>query len=140
MRARAIPGRHFASKRRRCEPSFVTHATWFDLSPWPSLRSDAVDIDLWLSLDESVDAVIPRGDLDGATASATAVVVLTRNRRQALRGCLQSLMAWREVGAVIVVDNDGHDGTASMVRAEFPDVDLIVSGRNLGATGGRNLG
>ena len=41
---------------------------------------------------------------------------------------------------MIVVDNDGHDGTASMVRAEFPDVDLIVSGRNLGATGGRNLG
>ena len=41
---------------------------------------------------------------------------------------------------MIVVDNAGSDGTAAMLRADFPKVDLVISDRNVGATGGRNLG
>ncbi|MBW3624943.1 MAG: glycosyltransferase family 2 protein [Armatimonadetes bacterium] len=41
---------------------------------------------------------------------------------------------------VIVVDNASSDGSAEMVRNEFPDVKLIDSGENLGWAKGNNVG
>ncbi|MCX7671503.1 MAG: glycosyltransferase, partial [Anaerolineae bacterium] len=41
--------------------------------------------------------------------------------------------------AVIVVDNASADGSAAMVAAEFPQVQLIASATNLGFTAGNNL-
>jgi N-acetylglucosaminyl-diphospho-decaprenol L-rhamnosyltransferase len=41
---------------------------------------------------------------------------------------------------VIVVDNDSHDGSAAMVQADFPEVTLVVPGKNTGYAGGNNLG
>ncbi len=41
---------------------------------------------------------------------------------------------------LIVVDNASTDGSAAMVRTEFPDVRLIESGGNLGYAAGNNLG
>ncbi len=40
---------------------------------------------------------------------------------------------------VIVVDNASHDGSADMVRAEFPQVRLLEPGENLGFTKANNL-
>jgi GT2 family glycosyltransferase len=67
------------------------------------------------------------------------VVFLVYNRREALRESMQRMTL--ESGypsdrlEVIVVDNASNDGTATMVRAEFPDVRLVETGRNLGAPG-----
>jgi GT2 family glycosyltransferase len=69
------------------------------------------------------------------------VVVLTWNGREDTLACLGSLAA--TTGAtlrVIVVDNGSSDGTASAVRAGFPDVELVRSEQNLGFAGGNNLG
>ncbi len=39
-----------------------------------------------------------------------------------------------------VVDNASRDGTADMIRAEFPEVHLIANAENRGFTGGNNQG
>jgi GT2 family glycosyltransferase len=78
--------------------------------------------------------------MDAPTGLAsTAVVVLTRNRRELVRDVLREVTTW-PVGGVVVVDNAGTDGTLAMVERDFPDVIRVASATNLGATGGRNLG
>ncbi len=69
------------------------------------------------------------------------VVVLTWNGCQDTVACLRSLAV--ATGAslrVIVVDNGSADGTADVVRREFPDAELVRSEQNLGFAGGNNLG
>jgi N-acetylglucosaminyl-diphospho-decaprenol L-rhamnosyltransferase len=68
-----------------------------------------------------------------------AVVVITHNRREELARTLRNLALLPEAPRTIVVDNGSVDGTAALVRAEFPDVVLVTPGTNLGAAG-RNLG
>jgi GT2 family glycosyltransferase len=70
---------------------------------------------------------------------STAVVVLTRNRKDLLRAVLLDVSTWG-TGGIIVVENAGTDGTLEMIEHEFPDVIRVASAVNLGATGGRNLG
>ena len=73
-----------------------------------------------------------------------AVIIISYNTRELLRDCLHSVdaaagqVAWLDVD-VIVVDNASSDGSATMVAAEFPHVDLVASSENLGFTGGNNL-
>ncbi|MCC7354781.1 MAG: glycosyltransferase family 2 protein [Anaerolineae bacterium] len=73
-----------------------------------------------------------------------AVIIVNWNVRDLLRRCLASLDDSARRGglatAVIVVDNASHDGSAEMVKAEFPGVRLVASERNLGFTAGNNLG
>ncbi|SPA29016.1 putative Glycosyl transferase, family 2 [Cupriavidus taiwanensis] len=68
-----------------------------------------------------------------------SVVVLTHNRRDSVRTALARLSALPERPPIAVVDNASDDGTAAMVRNEFPHAALLRSARNLGAAG-RNLG
>jgi N-acetylglucosaminyl-diphospho-decaprenol L-rhamnosyltransferase len=62
------------------------------------------------------------------------VAVVSWNTRELLRACLRSLEPEFEAGraAVWVVDNASADGSAEMVRDEFPWVELVVSPANLG--------
>jgi N-acetylglucosaminyl-diphospho-decaprenol L-rhamnosyltransferase len=58
-----------------------------------------------------------------------------------LRSCLSSL---RENGPsvpthVVVVDNGSRDGTTVMVQSEFPEVELVDAGENLGFAAATNL-
>jgi N-acetylglucosaminyl-diphospho-decaprenol L-rhamnosyltransferase len=68
------------------------------------------------------------------------VIVVSYNVRDLLRRCLRSIAASGLRVHTIVVDNASHDGSAEMIRAEFPDATLIASDRNLGFAGGNNLG
>ncbi|MGH2520739.1 MAG: glycosyltransferase family 2 protein, partial [Chloroflexota bacterium] len=75
------------------------------------------------------------------TARDLAVVIVSYNVRDLLRGCLQSLR--EQVGpslVVIVVDNRSRDGSADMVEREFPEVQLLASARNGGFANGNNQG
>lgn len=72
-----------------------------------------------------------------------AIVVLNWNVRDLLRQCLRSLESARArtqaTVAVVVVDNASTDGSADMVRVEFPWAHLIRAPGNLGFTAGNNL-
>lgn len=70
------------------------------------------------------------------------IVILNWNTRDLLRECLRSVLAsaGRERHQVCVVDNASADGSAAMVRAEFPEVRLIESPSNDGYAAGNNLG
>jgi GT2 family glycosyltransferase len=66
-------------------------------------------------------------------------VVITRDRRAQLAETLRELGHLAERPAVIVVDNASSDGTAAMVRADFPNVRLVCAPANLGSAG-RTIG
>lgn len=68
------------------------------------------------------------------------IVVVNYNTRERLRACLQSLAAQRGAAFVTyVVDNSSTDGSAAMVRAQFPNVRLIESAVNGGYAYANNL-
>ena len=71
-----------------------------------------------------------------------SVVVVSWNTRDILRGCLRSVFEQtREVSfKMIVIDNNSHDGSAEMVRAEFPAVTLIANAENRGFAAACNQG
>lgn len=68
------------------------------------------------------------------------IVILNYNTRDLLRDCLNSLQATRGVNfETIVVDNASQDGSAAMLRTEFPQICLIASSKNGGYAYGNNL-
>ena len=70
-----------------------------------------------------------------------SVVIVNWNTRDLLRDCLASLLAACDGLSVevLVVDNASSDGSAAMVRADFPSVRLIESPANIGFAAGNNL-
>jgi GT2 family glycosyltransferase len=76
------------------------------------------------------------------TDAGLDVVIVSYRSRDLLRECLEALRDHppsRPI-SVTVVDNASGDGTAEMVAAEFPDVDLVASPENLGFAVATNLG
>ncbi|MCX7798940.1 MAG: glycosyltransferase family 2 protein, partial [Fimbriimonadales bacterium] len=69
--------------------------------------------------------------------SDVSVVIVSHNTRDLLRRALQSLPKDCEV---IVVDNASSDGSAGMVRSEFPAVRLVVNDANVGFGAANNQG
>ncbi|HSH78566.1 MAG TPA: glycosyltransferase, partial [Herpetosiphonaceae bacterium] len=72
------------------------------------------------------------------------IVVVSWNVREHLRRCLRSIdesLGGRRISyRTVVVDNASHDGSAEMVRAEFPHVEVIANATNRGFAGGNNDG
>lgn len=70
------------------------------------------------------------------------IVILNWNTSALLKRCLETVFASEGeiVYRVIVVDNASSDDSAAMVRAEFPNAELIVSPVNNGYSYGNNLG
>lgn len=71
-----------------------------------------------------------------------SVCIVNWNTRDFLRACLRSLQEWPPQTAmeVVVVDNASSDGSADMVRAEFPQVTLLANRENQGYAVGNNQG
>lgn len=70
-----------------------------------------------------------------------SILIVSYNTREMTLECIRSIV--RETGShsyeVIVVDNRSSDGSADAIRAEFPDINLIVPEENTGFAGGNNL-
>src|SRR4051812_15763216 len=71
-----------------------------------------------------------------------SIVIVSRDTRDFLRACLQSIHDHADGLSVetIVVDSDSHDGAVAMVQASFPDVLVLEPGENTGFSRGNNLG
>lgn len=72
-----------------------------------------------------------------------AAVIVTYNRKDMLRTCIQKLL--NQEGAacdILVIDNASSDGTADMIRESFPEpnVRCFNTGANLGGAGGFSFG
>ena len=70
------------------------------------------------------------------------IVIVNWNTKDLLRRCLQTILAstGQFTYKVVLVDNASTDGSADMVRAEFPSVEVIASPTNGGFSYGNNLG
>ncbi len=72
-----------------------------------------------------------------------SVAVVSYNTQDLLRACLRSLADRQADGdatlEIIVADNGSTDGSMDMVRAEFPLVQVIETGENLGFGRANNL-
>jgi N-acetylglucosaminyl-diphospho-decaprenol L-rhamnosyltransferase len=71
-----------------------------------------------------------------------AIVIVSYNTRDLLADCLRSVLTGLKrsglAGHVWVVDNASSDGSAGMVRQEYPDVRLVALQENLGFAAGNN--
>jgi GT2 family glycosyltransferase len=68
------------------------------------------------------------------------VVIVSFNTVALLRNCLASLRACSLPLRVVVVDNASTDASRTMVRTEFPEVELLALGENAGFARGNNIG
>ena len=76
-----------------------------------------------------------------AATPKLSIVVVNYNTRDLLRACLRSVLSSREppVFELFVVDNASCDGSAAMVAAEFPQVQMIECNVNGGYAHANNL-
>ncbi|HSC77769.1 MAG TPA: glycosyltransferase family 2 protein [Candidatus Acidoferrales bacterium] len=75
------------------------------------------------------------------TAPLVAVIVLNWNNWPVTVECLESLRrATYAQCRVLLVDNGSSDDSEKVLRARFPDLELLQTGANLGYAGGNNAG
>lgn len=69
------------------------------------------------------------------------IIVLNFNGRQHLEYCLPDLMRTEYSNfRILFVDNASSDDSVAYVRANFPDLEILETGANLGWAGGNNRG
>ena len=75
------------------------------------------------------------------TSCRVAVAILNWNGEAHLRRFLPSVLAHAsEEDVVVVIDNGSEDGSLSLLKAEFPEVEVVKLERNHGFAGGYNRG
>ncbi len=72
--------------------------------------------------------------------ASIAVIIVSYNTCLLLRACLDSLANCTLPLRTVMVDNGSRDGSQAMVRATFPEVELMETGANLGFAAGNNFG
>jgi GT2 family glycosyltransferase len=70
-----------------------------------------------------------------------SVIIISYNEKDLLRNCLKSILSSQTdyKYEVIVTDSGSSDGTADMVRMEFPQIKLLDNKQNLGFSKGNNV-
>jgi len=67
------------------------------------------------------------------------VIILNWNAAADTCNCLKQVMSWRSLKPkILVVDNGSTDNSAEIISAQFPAVQLILNGTNIGFSGGNN--
>ncbi len=74
------------------------------------------------------------------STDTTTAVVVSWNRFEDTRRCLESLQRSDPTPAVVLVDNGSIDGSVELLAELFPHARVVRSERNRGFAGGANLG
>lgn len=76
------------------------------------------------------------------SSPSLAIVIVTYNSRDEIGGCLESVLGRTGPleASLTVVDNASPDGTAALVRASWPQAQVIDAGGNVGFARANNLG
>ena len=72
-------------------------------------------------------------------SNRASVIIVTYNHEDYIKDCLSSVLI-NDPFEVIVVDNCSIDKTVEIIKEKFPEVKLIKNQKNLGYSGGNNLG
>ncbi len=73
------------------------------------------------------------------SSPTVSVIILSYNRRDEMRECINSIMAQDYADyEIVILDNGSTDGSVEMLRAEFPEIKLILLDENVGASAGRS--
>jgi GT2 family glycosyltransferase len=76
-----------------------------------------------------------------STDPLVAIVLLNWNGKTVTLDCLASLRAIRyERMRIVLVDNGSTDGSVEAIRRDYPEVELLEMGTNLGFARGANVG
>jgi GT2 family glycosyltransferase len=69
------------------------------------------------------------------------VIVLNWNGKEDTLDCLESLRSTNyDNYKIVLVDNGSEDDSVEAVKKNFPEVDVVETGKNLGFAGGNNVG
>src|SRR5688572_18099265 len=79
-------------------------------------------------------------DFNPLATGVTAVIIAWNSGDELLQAISSALVGTRRPARIIVIDNGSTDGSIEQVEAGFAEVQVVRSGRNLGYTGGNNLG
>jgi GT2 family glycosyltransferase len=71
-----------------------------------------------------------------------SIIVVTWNCRQFIPAFVESLgdRLNDPTTQILVIDNDSADGTADLIEQNYPQIELVRTGKNLGFSRGNNLG
>jgi len=70
-----------------------------------------------------------------------SIIIVTWNGAKHILNCLESVQKSTYTDyEIIVVDNGSKDGTLDLIRKKFSNIKLILNNKNLGFTGGNNIG
>lgn len=70
-----------------------------------------------------------------------SIILLTYNSSQDLLECIPSLLSQTYNNfEIILIDNASKDGTVRLIKTNYPQIDVIETGKNLGYPGGNNIG
>ncbi|PPG89171.1 glycosyl transferase [Rathayibacter sp. AY1F3] len=83
-----------------------------------------------------------RRDGGGTAVSgpSVSIVIVTYNSIGVIRSCLDALAGRDESVEILVVDNLSRDETVAVLRAEYPDVQVVENTENAGFSRAVNLG
>lgn len=71
------------------------------------------------------------------------VVILNWNRLDLTEKCINSLLKTHSTGkniSIVVVDNASTDNSVEKIKKKFPKINILVNRKNLGWSGGNNVG
>lgn len=72
---------------------------------------------------------------------SVSVVILSYNSKEDLKECIPSLISQTyQDFEIIVVDNASTDGSEEFIKANYPGIKIVQTGKNLGYAAGNNAG
>jgi GT2 family glycosyltransferase len=75
------------------------------------------------------------------SVKSASIVILSYNSRENLEECIPSLMSQTyQDFEIIFVDNASTDGSEEFIRANYPEIKVVQTGKNLGYPAGNNAG